>query len=112
MDLWVRDRLGIQWQRKEGAEFSMVRSSQFEYLAPCGFLDDLTICGRITKWGRTSFEIGWEGSVCGENGEGKTNVFRGWMTHVCVEKLENGKRKPKEIDETFREKIVTPRARL
>ena len=114
MDLWVRDRMGVEWQRTKGCDFSMVRSSKFEYNSPARFLDDLQIAGKIVNWGRTSFEIAWNGTITDENGSPQT-VFHGWMTHVCVEKGLNGEYFPAEIDETFREKIVkrqTLKARL
>ena len=115
MDLWVRDRMGKPWQMSKGSDFSMVRSSRFDYLSPATFLDDLVIKGRVSKWGTSSFELAWEGTVADEAGSVR-DVFRGWMTHVCVETAPDGSRKSTAIDPEFRTKIVAggadPRARL
>lgn len=115
MDLWVRDRLGKPWQLSKGSDFSMVRSSRFEYLSPARFLDDLVIKARISKWGTSSFEIAWEGTVADEAGSVR-DVFRGCMTHVCVKTAPDGSRKSTAIDPEFRMKFVagggSPRARL
>jgi len=115
MDLWVRDRMGKPWQMSKGSDFSMVRSSRFDYLSPATFLDDLVIKGRVSKWGTSSFELAWEGTVADEAGSVR-DVFRGWMTHVCVETKPDGSRKSTAVDPEFRAKIVAgggkPRARL
>ena len=58
------------------AATSEVRSSRFEYLSPATFLDDLVIKGRVSKWGTSSFELAWEGTVADEAGSVR-DVFRG-----------------------------------
>jgi acyl-CoA thioester hydrolase len=42
-DLWVLARLGREWQRSIGADFSMVVSSAFQYRSPARFLDAIRI---------------------------------------------------------------------
>ena len=98
-DLWVRDRMGKAWQKEEGVNFSMEVASRFQYRSPAVFLDELTIRGEVTRWGRTSFEVSWLGDVRGEReGEPQRRVFEGVMTYVCVD----GDRKPTPVDATFR----------
>ena len=77
-------------------------------LSPATFLDDLVIKGRVSKWGTSSFELAWEGTVADEAGSVR-DVFRGWMTHVCVETKPDGSRKSTAIDPEFRAKIVARR---
>ena len=85
-DLWVRDRMGKAWQKEVGVNFSMVVASRFQYRSPAVFLDELTIRGEVTRWGRTSFEVSWLGDVRGEReGEPQRRVFEGVMTYVCVD---------------------------
>ena len=85
-DLWVRDRMGKAWQKEVGVHFSMVVASRFQYRSPAVFLDELTIRGEVTRWGRTSFEVSWLGDVPGEReGDPQRRIFEGVMTYVCVD---------------------------
>ena len=110
-DLWVRDKMGRAWQKEVGVHFSMVVASRFQYRSPAVFLDELTIRGEVTRWGRTSFEISWLGDVPGEReGDPQRRIFEGVMTYVCVD----GDRTPTPVDATFRANMPRrdPRARL
>jgi acyl-CoA thioester hydrolase len=114
LDLWVRDRMGKAWQRAVGAHFSVVASSQFDYKSPARFLDELRISGVVSRWGRTSFEIRWEAFVADEDEHDDEHaapprlVFRGTMTHVCVDE----DKKPTPVDAVFRTRMPRPKPRL
>ena len=100
LDLWARDRMGKAWQTTVGTDFSMVVQSRFHYSGPATFLDELTIHGWITRWGRTSFEIEYRGEVARE-GSGEDEIFTGVMTYVCID--EN--KRPKAIAPEFKENM-------
>ena len=111
LDLWARDRMGKAWQTTVGTDFSMVVQSRFHYSGPATFLDELTIHGWITRWGRTSFEIEYRGEVAregsgedGRRGRGRDvidEIFTGVMTYVCID--EN--KRPKAIAPEFKENM-------
>ena len=99
-DLWVLARLGREWQRSIGADFSMVVSSAFQYRSPARFLDAIRIEGEVTRWGRTSFEVTWTGEI-DDDPSGPRRVFDGVMRYVCVDAA----KRPTPIDATFRRAI-------
>ena len=106
LDLWARDRMGKAWQTSIGTLFSMVVSSRFSYVSPACFLDELRIHGRITRWGRTSFEVEYRGEVAEDGdhrGDGArvAEIFTGVMTYVCID--EN--KRPRAIAPEFKEKM-------
>ena len=105
MDQWLRDRMGTAWCRRvviEGGGFTMVVASEFKYISPAKFLDDLTISGEIKRWGTTSFEVLYVGEVDGRR------VFEEKLTYVAVDA--NGR--PTPVPEEFKRQMTSTRSRL
>ena len=96
---------------KLGKAIEVTRTALEQYRSPAVFLDELTIRGEVTRWGRTSFEVSWLGDVPGEReGDPQRRIFEGVMAYVCVD----GDRTPTPVDATFRANMPRrdPRARL
>ena len=105
MDLWLRDRMGLAWVNDvvtNGGGFSMVVASEFKYISPAKFLDDLTISGEVLRWGTTSFEVGYVGEVHSRR------CFEGKLTYVAVDP----DAKPTPVPAEFRERMTAKRSRL
>ena len=105
MDLWLRDRMGLAWVNDvvtNGGGFSMVVASEFKYISPAKFLDDLTISGEVLRWGTTSFEVGYVGEVHSRR------CFEGKLTYVAVDP----EAKPTPVPAEFRERMTAKRSRL
>lgn len=57
----------------------MLVKAQLEWQGSAGYSDHLDVDCRVARWGRTSFDLGYAGSV------GVRPVFTATVTYVCIE---------------------------
>ena len=74
------------------------------FLSPATYDDALSVAAGIARWGNSSFEIGFKGSVNGRP------VFEGWETRVWLVPT-GAKPKAGAIPDGFRKMLGEPTAR-
>jgi acyl-CoA thioester hydrolase len=75
-DQWLRLRLGPDY---ETTFDMMVKRAELTWSGGASFGDTLAIDVGVRRWGTTSFDIGYEGSV------GERPVFEATLTYISVE---------------------------
>ena len=86
-----------KYRGRHSRGFSMVVASEYQYLSPAKFLDDLLISCSIARWGNTSYEVTYLGEVEGRR------IFEGQMTYVCI----GVDGRPTPVPQDFREGMVS-----
>lgn len=75
VDVWLRERLGAAYP----AEFDiMLKKATIEWTAPARPGDVITMRVRVSRWGRTSFDVGIDGSV------GEQPAFAAEILYISV----------------------------
>jgi acyl-CoA thioester hydrolase len=75
-DQWLRARLGPSY---ETVLDMVVKRAELTWSGGAGFGDTLAIDVSVRRWGRTSFDVGFEGSV------GERPIFDATLTYIAVE---------------------------
>ncbi len=75
-DLWLRE-IDPAFETALGWEV-MLKRAEITWAAPARFNDHLDIDARVTRWGTTSLDVGYHGTVSG------THVFDATVTYVSV----------------------------
>ena len=75
LDQWMRARLGGDYTDQLDM---VVKKAELTWAGGAGFGDTLVVDVAVRRWGRTSFDIGFAGSV------GERPVFEAVLTYVSV----------------------------
>lgn len=75
-DQWLRARVGPDY---ESVLDMVVKRADLTWSGGAGFGDTLAIDVAVRRWGRTSFDVGFEGSV------GERPIFDATLTYIAVE---------------------------
>lgn len=76
-DAWMRARLGDDYHRS-GLVDMVLKRADITWHGGAGFGDVLAVDVAARRWGRSSFDVGFEGSV------GERPVFSAVVTYVAV----------------------------
>jgi len=76
-DCWVR-QLGVTFEQDYGWEV-MLKKAEIVWNAPARFAQHLDIVMRVSRWGNTSFDMAFVGTVEGEP------IFDATITYVTVD---------------------------
>ncbi len=90
-DTWFRS---LAWDPAEHGWDVVVKRAVLEWQGPAGLGDVVSIAVEVTRWGTTSFDVGFTGTVAGRP------VFTGTITYVGVA---FGTQRPAAVPAPFRE---------
>lgn len=94
-DCWLR-RLGADFETAFGWEV-MLKKAEILWEGPAHFAETIGIHCEVTRWGNTSFDMGFTGSVDGRA------VFGATVTYVVVD---HGEHRPMPVPDALRSHLA------
>ena len=104
LDAWMEAARGARWTRDVGRNRCVAASSTWNFRRSAKFLDRIVVSCAVSRWGTTSFDVTYVGTVNGEA------CFDGSVTYVTVTEDD---RRPMTIPDDLRAALSeVPQARL
>ncbi|CEF96511.1 unnamed product [Ostreococcus tauri] len=103
-DAWLEAVRGRAFAWDVGRNHAVAAKSTWNFRKSAKYLDRIEVKCSVSRWGNTSFDVTYDGTVDGEA------CFDGVVTYVCVD---SEHRRPVEIPKDLRNALSsTPRAKM
>ena len=102
-DAWLERAMGKEWAWTRGRSVCVAASSAWNFKKSAKFLDRVEIVCRCVRWGTTSFDVEYVGTVDGGA------CFDGLVTYVSVDEET---RRPTPVPRELKEALSAARAKM
>jgi acyl-CoA thioester hydrolase len=102
-DAWLERAMGKDWAWTCGRSVAVAASSKWNFKKSAKFLDRVRIACRVPRWGTTSFDVEYVGTVDGGA------CFDGLVTYVSVDAET---RRPTPVPQDLKEALSATRSKM